>query len=190
MRNLTLHAMSGNPQLDTCLYTDDSSATPMIMAATLCMADSMTAPMAAKLVDSRTYCSRAVVSGRKYSGDPTKIMSTRSVLYYPLRVTTSRYRPLLPGKTVRLSWQAEAIEAQVGISRACTVEGLDGSDAVVLWNRWRHRRDPDARERLLAYNATDCVNLEPLADRFYAAMAGLVLRGLAERLREAWTIDC
>lgn len=80
------------------------------------------------------------------------------------------------GKRLGYRGGLKAIEAQLGISRASTVQGLDGSDAVVLWNRWRHRRDSDARERLVAYNRADCVNLEPLAERFYASMAGLVLR--------------
>lgn len=70
----------------------------------------------------------------------------------------------------------KAIEAQVGINRSSTVDGLNGSDAVLLWNRWRHRRDTDARERLLAYNQADCVNLEPLADLFYSSLA-VALKG-------------
>lgn len=64
----------------------------------------------------------------------------------------------------------KAIEAQLGIPRAAELQGLNGHDAVLLWNRWRHSRDEDARARLLGYNEADCVNLEQLADRFYCEM--------------------
>jgi uncharacterized protein YprB with RNaseH-like and TPR domain len=45
--------------------------------------------------------------------------------------------------------------------------GMSGADAGQLWNRWRHSRDEEGRERLLAYYEADCVNLQPLADIFY-----------------------
>lgn len=64
----------------------------------------------------------------------------------------------------------KAIEVQEGIQRASELRGMSGADAVHLWNRWRHSRDEEARERLLAYNAADCVNLQPLADLFYCRM--------------------
>ena len=64
----------------------------------------------------------------------------------------------------------KAIEHQLGIPRRADLWGLSGADAGHLWNRWRHRRDEEARERLLAYNEADCVNLQPLADLFYCRM--------------------
>ena len=64
----------------------------------------------------------------------------------------------------------KAIELQLGIPRRTDLWGMSGADAGQLWNRWRHRRDEEARERLLAYNQADCVNLQPLADRFYCQM--------------------
>jgi uncharacterized protein YprB with RNaseH-like and TPR domain len=64
----------------------------------------------------------------------------------------------------------KAIERRLGINRPDEINGLNGSDAVRLWNRWRHRRDEQALARLLAYNQADCVNLEPLADAFYCRM--------------------
>jgi len=64
----------------------------------------------------------------------------------------------------------KAIEVQLGIQRPSEVLGMSGADAVQLWNRWRHSRDEGARERLLAYNEADCVNLQPLADIFYCRM--------------------
>lgn len=65
----------------------------------------------------------------------------------------------------------KAIEATVGITRRADVLGMDGSDAVRSWNRWRYGRDVDALERLLAYNQADCTNLQPLADLLYCHLA-------------------
>ena len=64
----------------------------------------------------------------------------------------------------------KAIEHQLGISRRADLWGMGGADAGQLWNRWRHSRDEEARERLLAYNEADCVNLQQLADLFYCQM--------------------
>jgi uncharacterized protein len=64
----------------------------------------------------------------------------------------------------------KAIELQLGIQRRADLRSLSGADAGQLWNRWRHRRDEEARERLVAYNEADCVNLQPLADLFYCQM--------------------
>lgn len=64
----------------------------------------------------------------------------------------------------------KAIEAQLGMTRSAGLHGLNGHDAVLLWNRWRHSHDENARARLLGYNEADCVNLERLADVFYCEM--------------------
>ena len=64
----------------------------------------------------------------------------------------------------------KAIETQLDIIRAADLHGLNGHDAVLLWNRWQHSHDREARERLLGYNEADCVNLEQLADTFYCEM--------------------
>ena len=64
----------------------------------------------------------------------------------------------------------KAIERQLGIPRHPELQSMSGADAGLLWNRWRHGRDQEARARLLAYNEADCVNLEPLADLFFCQM--------------------
>jgi uncharacterized protein len=64
----------------------------------------------------------------------------------------------------------KSIETQLGIVRSTELQGMCGADAGRLWNRWRHSREEEAREILLAYNEADCVNLEPLADMFYCRM--------------------
>lgn len=68
----------------------------------------------------------------------------------------------------RLGYQGglKHIEAQMGLDREADVQGLDGWEAVRLWNEWRHGRAASL-ERLLRYNAADVRNLEPLAERFY-----------------------
>ena len=71
----------------------------------------------------------------------------------------------------------KAIELQLGIQRPADLWGMSGADAGQLWNRWRHRRDEQARERLLAYNEADCVNLQPLADIFYCRMVQTARHG-------------
>lgn len=64
----------------------------------------------------------------------------------------------------------KAIERRIGIERTPELQGFTGADAVQQWNRWRHRRDDEARRLLVAYNEADCVNLEPLADAFYCQL--------------------
>ena len=55
------------------------------------------------------------------------------------------------------------IEPIAGIERSGPLHGLDGWDAVCLWNRWRYGHDTGSLDLLLAYNAADAMNLEPLA---------------------------
>ena len=63
------------------------------------------------------------------------------------------------------------IEPIAGIERSGPLQGLDGWDAVRLWNRWRHGHDAAALELLLAYNEADAMNLQPLADFLYDQLA-------------------
>jgi uncharacterized protein YprB with RNaseH-like and TPR domain len=65
----------------------------------------------------------------------------------------------------------KAIETAIGIPRREDLHGMNGSDAVRWWNRWRHGRDTNALERLIAYNAADCVNIQPFADWLYCRLA-------------------
>jgi uncharacterized protein YprB with RNaseH-like and TPR domain len=86
------------------------------------------------------------------------------------------------GKQLGYCGGLKAIEIQMGIARASGLEGLNGRDAVHLWNRWRYSRDAESRERLMAYNQADCVNLERLADAFYARMAESIMRDIRSPL--------
>lgn len=61
------------------------------------------------------------------------------------------------------------IEKDLGINRAPSIDGLNGYDAVLLWNAYEWG-DKDALERLIQYNRADIVNLEPLMALAFAAM--------------------
>lgn len=71
----------------------------------------------------------------------------------------------------------KGIEPQFGLERSKATRGLDGWDAVRLWNRAR-AGDAHALDTLLAYNAEDVVHLEPLMEAAY--------RLLSERAGAPW----
>ena len=58
------------------------------------------------------------------------------------------------------------IEPRFGLNRPPDLAGLDGYDAVLLWERVR-RGDRVARDLLLRYNQEDVVNLESLMIQAY-----------------------
>lgn len=62
------------------------------------------------------------------------------------------------------------IEALLGIRRPVDLQGLDGWEAVRLWQAWR-RGEPTALDLLLRYNEADTRNLEPLAELLYRSLA-------------------
>ncbi len=75
------------------------------------------------------------------------------------------------------------IERELQIHREDAIEGLDGWDAVRLWQRWRGGEEA-ALDLLLRYNAADARNLEPLAELLFQQMAaryGPASVGLADR---------
>lgn len=63
----------------------------------------------------------------------------------------------------------KAIEKSFGLLRDSVIDGLDGYDAVLLWNAYQ-RGDKDALDRLILYNTADIVDLEPLMERGYEEM--------------------
>ncbi|MBU7013949.1 MAG: ribonuclease H-like domain-containing protein [Theionarchaea archaeon] len=70
------------------------------------------------------------------------------------------------GKKIGLKGGLKKVEVQVGISREEDVCGLDGLDAVRLWNLYT-RGDEEALDLLIRYNEADTVNLKTLADIMY-----------------------
>ncbi|MBE7500562.1 MAG: ribonuclease H-like domain-containing protein [Verrucomicrobiales bacterium] len=57
-------------------------------------------------------------------------------------------------------------ERRLGLDRG-DLAGVDGYFAVLLWQEYRRRQNPQALETLLAYNIRDVVNLEPLLVKAY-----------------------
>jgi uncharacterized protein YprB with RNaseH-like and TPR domain len=70
------------------------------------------------------------------------------------------------GKKIGLKGGLKKVEVQVGISREEDICGLDGLDAVRLWNQYT-RGDREALDLLIRYNKADTVNLKILADIMY-----------------------
>jgi len=61
------------------------------------------------------------------------------------------------------------IESELGIHRQADLQGIDGWEAVRLWQRWR-RGQTEALDLLLRYNDADTRNLEPLAEILYSRL--------------------
>lgn len=71
------------------------------------------------------------------------------------------------------------IEPRFGLNRPSDLAGLDGYDAVLLWERAR-RGSRNARDLLLRYNREDVINLESLMDQAYRIACERALAGLSE----------
>lgn len=54
------------------------------------------------------------------------------------------------------------IEKQFGLEREDDLAGLTGYDAVLLWKAYKQKKDKDALDKLVRYNAADVSNLEKL----------------------------
>jgi len=63
----------------------------------------------------------------------------------------------------------KTIEKSIGLFRNAAIAGMDGYDAVLLWNAYQSG-DESALERLILYNTADIVDLEPLMERGYREM--------------------
>lgn len=57
------------------------------------------------------------------------------------------------------------VEKKLGLSRPTELQGVDGFEAVLLWQRWKNRENTAALSKLIRYNLEDIVNLEPLLER-------------------------
>jgi len=60
------------------------------------------------------------------------------------------------------------IEERFGFEREDDLKGLDGYDAVKLWQRYIRRKDEAALDKLVRYNAADISNLKKLMEWAYA----------------------
>lgn len=61
------------------------------------------------------------------------------------------------------------IENQFGLTRSDSIRGLDGWDAVRLWNEWEDG-SREALDILVEYNRADVENLKPLAEFAYTKL--------------------
>jgi uncharacterized protein YprB with RNaseH-like and TPR domain len=59
------------------------------------------------------------------------------------------------------------IEQQFGMERESDLRGLNGYDAVLLWQRYIKRKDGAALDKLVRYNAADISNLKALMEWAY-----------------------
>lgn len=62
----------------------------------------------------------------------------------------------------------KAVEQQLGIRRR--LQGINGLDAVLLWQKYRQYGDRKALDLLLGYNKEDVVNLKVLRERLGVEM--------------------
>lgn len=69
------------------------------------------------------------------------------------------------------------IEKQLGIRRVEEADGLNGLDAIRLWNAYSRRGDQSALRTLIAYNREDVINLETLAEYAYNQLRRVTLGG-------------
>ena len=89
---------------------------------------------------------------------------------YPrLELTHAHFDLCFAARRLGLRGGLKRIEAELGLTRSTDVQGLDGGDAVNLWNAWQ-AGDERAGETLCAYNEADVRNLEPLAEYVYRAL--------------------
>jgi uncharacterized protein YprB with RNaseH-like and TPR domain len=70
------------------------------------------------------------------------------------------------GKKVGLKGGLKKVEEKVGITREEDIHGLNGFDAVRLWNTFK-KGDENALDLLIKYNKADTVNLKALAEIIY-----------------------
>jgi uncharacterized protein YprB with RNaseH-like and TPR domain len=90
---------------------------------------------------------------------------------YPrLRLDHAHVDLCFVAKRLGITGGLKRIEREAGIERPADLAGLDGWDAVRLWQLWR-RGDAAALDRLIAYNAADTRNLAVLADSLCPALA-------------------
>jgi uncharacterized protein YprB with RNaseH-like and TPR domain len=75
----------------------------------------------------------------------------------------------------------KAIEKEFGIGRDSAIDGMDGFEAIRLWNafKWGDNR---ALDLLIQYNRADIVNLEPLMEMGYSMMKNRLLPDVGQDL--------
>lgn len=80
-------------------------------------------------------------------------------------------------KRLGYSGGLKTIEKTLGLAREDGIQGLNGWDAVLLWQA-HCNGDGSALDRLVRYNTADIVNLRPLMEMAFQRMAALCLPDL------------
>jgi uncharacterized protein len=73
-------------------------------------------------------------------------------------------------RSLNLTGGLKRIEQQMGIERDSEVAGMNGYDAVKLWQYYKRFNDERALEKLIKYNIEDIENLKTLMDFAYPKM--------------------
>jgi uncharacterized protein YprB with RNaseH-like and TPR domain len=94
-----------------------------------------------------------------YNGKCFDIPFIRNCMGLPMEQTHIDLRYVL--RSLGFSGGLKGCETKAGIDRG-ELTGLDGYDAVLLWNEYRRTGGQKALETLIAYNLQDVINLEAL----------------------------
>lgn len=73
-------------------------------------------------------------------------------------------------REVGLKGGLKKIEKFLGIERE--TEGLNGYDAVKLWDKWQKEKNKEALRRLILYNKEDVINLKKILDHLILKIEG------------------
>ncbi|MCS7207578.1 MAG: ribonuclease H-like domain-containing protein [Dehalococcoidia bacterium] len=84
---------------------------------------------------------------------------------------------MYPLRRLGLRGGLKKVEQEAGLARPSALEGLDGYDAVRMWEEYQ-RGHREALDTLVRYNAEDVVVLEGLAVRVYNSLAGALPLGV------------
>jgi uncharacterized protein YprB with RNaseH-like and TPR domain len=141
---------------------------------------------------------RVLLAGRDLDDFPAvaagwKLLVTYNGLSFDVPLLRRRFpgwRPPLAHVDLRHVWHRlghrgglKLLEHENGIVRPAHLDGLDGRDAIVLWQR-HLAGDAGATRVLVDYNLRDTVNLRPLAERGYNRLVERLGAG-APRLAES-----
>lgn len=106
--------------------------------------------------------------------DMTLLVSFNGSSFDVPRVLDSFHIPTLPCPHLDVRWSCfhrglrgglKGIAHRLGVRRPTDLEGVDGAEAIHLWNAWVVSEDQQAKQRLLRYCAADVVLLRAVAGR-------------------------
>ena len=81
-------------------------------------------------------------------------------------------------KSLGYSGGLKRIEKELGIERDSDLAGMDGFDAVLLWQRYKRLNDKAALDKLVRYNIEDIENLKYLMEFSYGRLKEKCLANL------------